>query len=358
MGIDTDRFVDNLPQEVLCPICCLVLKEPVCTPCNHYMCSSCWQSWRKGPSKELCPYCCKEIPLNVKPPRSQTIWKLVLNFNVHCPFHRDGCTVIYKLGLEDVHMEKCPYNKDNGFEKEYMDEEIKRNTLNQCTDCLNTIENAKEHDCLSVLLQRVQIQNIQITNLEYENDKLSLRLTTKENAIMDQLLDAENRFNEETLKYERQIRELSTQIAAVEGKLRKRNGEVCERFLKFLSYCCLPFSCGHISFRFHKTLQSKAAVQGKFTKERAKFAEDLPPSLFRQEIYLQTDLLQLTKYTWRKSNGIQIFTLVSFCHRFRCGHISILFHRAQQAKYVCNHCLNMSTTDLDFVIRGRDIFRC
>lgn len=234
MGVETDRFVDNLPQEALCSLCCLILKEPVRSPCGHYLCWSCWDGWQRGPSSGVCPYCYAKIVSSEGVKRSQTVWKLVLNFNVYCPFHKEGCTAVYKLALEDVHLQSCPYNVDNLCEENYLDKRelaVKKKSLNNCRNCQHTIENAKKHDCLSSLLSTVKTQKTQITNLEYENDRLSLRLTTKENGIMDQLIDAETQFQQEALNYELEIRELRTKMAALEGELKKQSGEVSDNLV-------------------------------------------------------------------------------------------------------------------------------
>ena len=229
MGVDTDRFVDSLPQEVLCSLCCLILREPVRSPCGHFICSSCWESWKRGPTGDVCPFCYSKILPSESIKRAQTVSKLILNFNVYCPYHKEGCTAVYKLGLEDVHLKTCPFNADNGCEKDYLDEREsieRKRSLNNCRNCQHTVENTKTHDCLVLLQKTVRIQKTQITNLEYENDRLSLRLTTKENGIMDQLIDAETRFQQEALNYELEIRELRTKMAALEGELKKKAGEV------------------------------------------------------------------------------------------------------------------------------------
>jgi len=229
MGVDTERFVDNLPQEALCSLCCLILKEPVRSPCGHYICSACWDRWRRGPSGEVCPYCCEKISSSESVKRSQTVWKLLLNFNVHCPYHKAGCTAIYKLGLEEQHLKRCPFNNDNGYEKDYLGEnESITTSSNNCRKCQHTLDLSQKHDCISLLQKTVRTQQIQIANLEYENDRLSLRLTTKENSIMDQLIDVENRYQQDALNYELEIRELRTKTAALEGELKNRIGETEE----------------------------------------------------------------------------------------------------------------------------------
>lgn len=242
MGVETDRFVDNLPQEALCSLCCRILQDPVRSPCGHHVCSACWESWQQGPSSGVCPYCYSKILSSESVQKSQTVWKLVLNFNVYCPYHKEGCTAIYKLALEDVHLKTCPYNTDIFYERDCVDEKElleKKKLLNNCRNCQHTL--GKKHDCLSSLLNTVKTQKSQITNLEYENDRLSLRLTTKENGIMDQLIDAETQFQQEALNYELEIRELRTKMAALEGELKKRNGEVFCSFSFFLRLCW--FSC-------------------------------------------------------------------------------------------------------------------
>ncbi len=123
-------------------------------------------------------------------------------------------------------MKNCPFHKNNLKDEESCDENWRNSQENvsKCQTCLQTI--AKNHNCIDSFLETVKFQDIKITNLEYENDRLSLRLTTKENGIMDQISDLESRSQQDALNYEKEIRNLKTQIATLYGELQKRNGEV------------------------------------------------------------------------------------------------------------------------------------
>ena len=242
MGIETERFVDTVPQEALCPVCCLVLREPVRTPCHHHVCLDCSKKWKKCQSSGKCPFCC--MPLSGDNfPKSNVVWKLVLNLNVYCMYSKEGCTATYKLGLEETHLKRCPYHNKTeinrkvcGSKTRYvsdvtqdLDSDIESRT--HCSSCMCTLETTGDHDCVGVLSDKLKLQTTKILNLEYENDRLSLRVTTKENSILDHLAHIESGFQQDALEYEREIRELRAQVAALQGEVKKRQGKVKYNFL-------------------------------------------------------------------------------------------------------------------------------
>lgn len=47
MGYDLKRFVKQVDDELICPICDKVVKNPRQTPCEHIFCSNCIETWLK-----------------------------------------------------------------------------------------------------------------------------------------------------------------------------------------------------------------------------------------------------------------------------------------------------------------------
>lgn len=45
MGYELTRFIGVIDEELLCPICKLVLENPSHTPCDHYFCHKCIEHW-------------------------------------------------------------------------------------------------------------------------------------------------------------------------------------------------------------------------------------------------------------------------------------------------------------------------
>ncbi len=44
-GYDTDRFVPEVEEKFKCPICMMVLRNPIQTHCGHRYCHSCLAKW-------------------------------------------------------------------------------------------------------------------------------------------------------------------------------------------------------------------------------------------------------------------------------------------------------------------------
>ncbi|XP_060897656.1 nuclear factor 7, brain-like [Labrus mixtus] len=55
-----------IPEDLCCPVCQDVYRDPVILPCNHRFCRDCVQSWWAGKHKRECPVC-KRISSNKNP---------------------------------------------------------------------------------------------------------------------------------------------------------------------------------------------------------------------------------------------------------------------------------------------------
>src|SRR4051794_10620552 len=56
-GYERSWFV-NPPEEVICGLCCNILREPRTTPCHHNYCSSCMSAWTAVWDQVVnCPVC-------------------------------------------------------------------------------------------------------------------------------------------------------------------------------------------------------------------------------------------------------------------------------------------------------------
>ena len=101
-GYDLDFVDDPIPDEYLCPICLLVLKEPQLTDC----CGS-----------HLCRACCDDVKKSGRgcPKYRETAFSVVLNkhhrrktleLKVHCQHRSRGCTWVDCLSYLEEHLDK------------------------------------------------------------------------------------------------------------------------------------------------------------------------------------------------------------------------------------------------------------
>lgn len=215
MGIDTERFVSSVPLDAHCIICSKVLEDPVeVVDCGHLICSKCWEnviSKDKDTKKSACPFCGTVVSIyGVR--KSNLTWNLIQNMDVFCSNKDAGCECIYKYNYDNLHRPKCPYEKTERLH-------VVAKDLTKCSTCGVTSEG--KHDCITELLRTLKRQTIQISNLELEKKKFAFQLATREKGQPE----TERNFLMETLKYNKEIRDLRTRLAVMQGEMGRRKGD-------------------------------------------------------------------------------------------------------------------------------------
>ena len=232
MGIQSDSFVYSIPENCYCIICKSVLEDPVeIISCGHHFCCKCFESWKerqtqtkvnnnsgfKSKSNDVfyseieCPYC-GIITEEELVRKDELVWSLIQNMNIFCQNKNSGCTEIFKLGFQELH--RCNFTKKS--EKPYL----------KCVTCNISTEDLNQHDCLSELSKLYKQCSVQLTNLEHENDRLTGKLVVKEKHHMESYSLLETQFYEEALKYNKEIRELRTRLATLQGEFGRKKGQV------------------------------------------------------------------------------------------------------------------------------------
>ena len=125
-------FVDTpvrLLEEVKCPVCLELLKEPVSTSCGHLFCQNCI----KRQPIATCPTCRKRF--TTTPDRG--IVRIVKAFKVKCPNSVEGCEWQGDLGDAEEHLEKkCQHQKvecPNGCGEKMKRKTVQHHTQGDCT---------------------------------------------------------------------------------------------------------------------------------------------------------------------------------------------------------------------------------
>ena len=106
--------LDRYLQELLCPICCDIVSEPLQTSCGHLFCNGCYNANAQWTAK--CPLCKQQ---HTRVP-DEFIHRKVRNLEVRCVNHQLGCKWVGNLGEEMQHRMTegscqfeempCPYN--------------------------------------------------------------------------------------------------------------------------------------------------------------------------------------------------------------------------------------------------------
>lgn len=98
MGYELERFVDIVPEEYLCAICNLVVKDPLeSTACDHIYCTACINGWLA--LDESCPD--DRTPLKPDDLRSpgRLIQRLLNKLRIKCDYCK-YCTLYGKSNLK------------------------------------------------------------------------------------------------------------------------------------------------------------------------------------------------------------------------------------------------------------------
>ena len=109
MGYSVHRFVDALPDEVLCQECHKVVRDPVeCKNCWNLSCKKCLPGYMiffKSAPKEFSCRSCKR--LSTFKETSKTRRKRIENLTIHCK--NEGCRDVVRLCMLKSHQKTCPY---------------------------------------------------------------------------------------------------------------------------------------------------------------------------------------------------------------------------------------------------------
>ena len=109
LGYADERFKEVVNEDLHCPICTNVLKQPVhCVSNEHYFCKACIT--RHLENDEKCP-CCMEILSfeDLKPP-SRFVTNRLSQLTIHCDNSDRGCQELVGLGDLSSHIKSCGFS--------------------------------------------------------------------------------------------------------------------------------------------------------------------------------------------------------------------------------------------------------
>ena len=109
MGVDVEKFVSEVDQGLICPLCTKVLEHPVVAQCGHTFCNSCLQ---KALSKKhaTCPTCSEHFTSSQVSPASDELVEQLGRLSLHCNHQAAGCTTVKPLQEMEAHLqEECEY---------------------------------------------------------------------------------------------------------------------------------------------------------------------------------------------------------------------------------------------------------
>ncbi|CAB3990543.1 RING finger 151-like isoform X2 [Paramuricea clavata] len=108
VGYEDNRFEFVVSQRFHCPICFLVLKDPVMCKNEHYYCSSCMKKHLENSS--FCPTCLEHLSVDTLRPASRIVNDYISELNIHCDFYPRGCPEMVQVENLKRHVASCGFS--------------------------------------------------------------------------------------------------------------------------------------------------------------------------------------------------------------------------------------------------------
>ena len=158
-GYEEERFEYKVDDDLLCPICTNVLKDPVQCPNEHHFCRSCIEKYLRERSK-TCPMCHVHLTEETlsKPPRVLT--NMISRLKIRCDHYERGCRELVQLEFLHQHVKSCGYSPTrctnpgctetiNRHEKERHENQLCGFGMLVCDDCKEGVlrKSRRFHPC-------------------------------------------------------------------------------------------------------------------------------------------------------------------------------------------------------------------
>ena len=108
LGYEDNRFEIVVSPTFHCPICLLVLKDPVMCKNEHYYCSSCIKKHLENSA--FCPTCLEHLSVDTLKEASRIVKNYLSELNIRCDFYVRGCPEMVELGDLKRHVRSCGFS--------------------------------------------------------------------------------------------------------------------------------------------------------------------------------------------------------------------------------------------------------
>lgn len=106
-GYEDDLFINPVADNLHCPICFNVLKEPMQCENEHYYCRPCIT--RHLQESRTCPTCLETLTLDTLRPPSRFVRQIISQLKIRCKYMARGCNEVMELELLEAHVRKCNF---------------------------------------------------------------------------------------------------------------------------------------------------------------------------------------------------------------------------------------------------------
>ncbi|XP_071378341.1 E3 ubiquitin-protein ligase TRIM39-like [Centroberyx affinis] len=212
-------------EDLSCPICCDIFKDPVILSCSHSFCKACLQSWWTEKHILECPLC-KEISLQSEPPRSELLCSLHSEkLKLFCLDHQQPVCLVCRDSKTHTNHRFRPIDEAALDLKEELQESLKplKKKLELFNEVKGNCDQTAEH--IKVQARRTERQ------IKEQFKKLHQFLQEEEEARIAALREEEEQKSQMTKK---EIEGLSREIAALSDTVRAIEKELRAEDVSFL----------------------------------------------------------------------------------------------------------------------------
>ena len=175
MGLDVNRFAEEVDEELKCAICLNVLEEPMNGPCGHVFCRICIYTWiesgqtSRGTRSDrvrleyahgTCPVDRKSMFREELREAAIPLKGILSKLKIKCDFVEYGCQKIVTVGSLKDHIKSCNFNPEEVVQ-----------CPNGCAKLFTRKHLVKRpHNCIRELQSMIKLQEKIIDQLEVDKD--------------------------------------------------------------------------------------------------------------------------------------------------------------------------------------------
>jgi len=164
MGYDVARFMGDVDEELLCPICSGVLEDPLQAPeCEHAFCMGCIQEWLQR--QPTCPVDRQRLVIHHLKPVPRILRNLLHRLDISCDNSKYGCQETVKLDRLEIHVSECEFNPKRPV------------PCSQGCGIVIPKDELKDHNCVREMRLLLQQQQNRISSMQQELGEQKLQNT-------------------------------------------------------------------------------------------------------------------------------------------------------------------------------------
>ena len=234
------NFVDDPPDDIVCPVCLLPCKDPhLISCCGRKLCLSCITGIQESEVEQTCP-CCRSNNYNIMIDR--LVERHVLDLKVFCKHKDEGCTWIGELRDFENHTKTCLHQVVScvyncGFHSTQIDMYLhERDTCDFRPEVFlkNEIETLKER--VSVLEKKCKIKDEETESQRQHINQY--KCTIEDNEVHTQIiLKANDEVNNKLITVSEAKEELKSYNEHLEAKLLENKNKfklLCNEMMSLL----------------------------------------------------------------------------------------------------------------------------